>query len=67
VIFGHAIYESLVLGVSPAAVAAAVMPRIEGDVLRSVDRALASALEDSSMFSSPTELRRVDLDEAAPR
>jgi hypothetical protein len=62
-VFGHAIFESVVLGVPPAVVAAIVLPSglLEGDRVRRVDRALATALEDSSFFRAPSELHRVDL------
>jgi hypothetical protein len=62
-VFGHAIYESLALGVPPAIVAALVLdiPVPDGDDLAPVDRALASALADPLRFRSPTELRRFDL------
>jgi Protein of unknown function (DUF3025) len=62
-VFGHAIYESLVLGVRPAVVAAVVLDR-EGDCdSAAVDRRLASAIDDPRAFRSPTELARVNLDE----
>jgi hypothetical protein len=62
-VFGHAIYESLALGVSPAIVAALVLdvPSCGRDDLASVDRALASALADPLLFRGPAELRRLDL------
>jgi hypothetical protein len=62
-VFGHAIYESLALGVSPAIVAALALdiPVPDGDDLAPVDLALASALADPLRFRSPTELRRFDL------
>lgn len=63
-VFGHAIVESLALGVTPAVVAAVVLPRA-----RDVDAAMAEALEDRSRFQTPTALCRVDLaeiDEEAP-
>jgi hypothetical protein len=64
-IFGHAIYESLVLGVAPAAVAAVVVARerAEGDILREADMMLARELEDTSRFATPEELCRVDVRE----
>lgn len=72
IVFGHAIFESLVLGVSPAAVAALVLEDgvRESDrarTLRRVDAALSAVLEDTSRLRAPGELRRVDLREAAPR
>jgi hypothetical protein len=68
VVFGHAIFESLVLGVLPAAVAAVVLPRApaEDDPVRWIDRVLASALEEAARFRTPGELCRVDLREADP-
>jgi hypothetical protein len=68
VVFGHAIFESLVLGVLPAAVAAVVLPRApeEDDSVWWIDRVLASALEDVTRFHTPGELCRVDLREADP-
>jgi hypothetical protein len=64
VVFGHAIYESLVLGVLPAVVAAIVLPvdgvfEKDSDVVRAVDIALASTIEDETMLRSPGELRRI--------
>jgi len=63
VIFGHAIYESLVFGVAPAAVAAIVVGRepAETSCLGEVDAALASALGDRGRFLAPDELCRVDV------
>jgi hypothetical protein len=63
VIFGHAVYESLVFGVAPAAVAAIVVPRDEGekDLTRETDAALARALADASRFRAPDELCRVSV------
>jgi len=71
VVFGHAIFESLVLGVSPAAVAAIVLDRgpwiDDGSSrLRRVDAALAAVLADASLLQAPSELCRVDLGEALP-
>ncbi len=62
VVFGHAIYESVALGVRPAVVAGIVGnldPR--ADPVREADRLLARALEDRSRFLTPRELARVDL------
>jgi hypothetical protein len=69
VVFGHAIFESLVLGVSPAAVAAVVLardpaPASPSQHLRRVSAALSAAMEDLSRFTTPGELCRVDLAEA---
>jgi hypothetical protein len=63
IVFGHAIYESLALGVFPAVVAALVLdvPAPEGDDLGPVDLALAAALDDPLRFRSPKELERLDL------
>jgi hypothetical protein len=71
VVFGHAIFESLVLGVSPAAVAAIVLDRAGAfeDIsrrLRRIDAALAAVLTDASLLQAPGELCRVDLGEALP-
>jgi hypothetical protein len=69
VVFGHAIYESVALGVKPAIVAAIVLGRDDRDrdVVRATDTALASALEDETRFLSPRDLMRVDLGELAPQ
>jgi hypothetical protein len=71
-VFGHAIYESLALGVTPAIVAAVVVPRAASgsdDAARiaHADRALAAIFEDHARVTSPTELKRVDLTSTAPR
>jgi hypothetical protein len=65
VIFGHAIHESLVLGVAPAAVAAVVVARdgAPGDLVLEADAALAAALGDESRFVTPTELCRIEVNE----
>jgi len=64
VVFGHAIYESLALGVAPAVVAGLALPRDKGEDLASnADRALATAIQDEGMLRSPDELTRVDLRE----
>jgi len=80
-VFGHAIYESLALGVAPAIVAAIVVApgqpgswRYEGGgarddanrVLRA-DAALARAIDDAGRLTTPAELKRVDLTSTAPR
>ena len=64
-IFGHAIYESLVLGIAPAAVAAVVVARdaVEGGTIGEADAMLSRALEDASRFRTPGELCRVDVRE----
>jgi len=67
VVFGHAIYESLALGVPPAVVAAIeldprVGPREPGSsLLGAVDEALARVIDDTARLGSPEELRRFDL------
>jgi DUF3025 family protein len=60
VIFGHAIYESVALGVAPAVVAA-IEVTVDGssDLIRSVDLALAATIEDHAMLRTPRELTRV--------
>jgi hypothetical protein len=70
VVFGHAIYESLALGVTPAVVAALVLETPGGSrcsFLQRVDAALAQALDDRTGLRSPRELARVDVGEARPR
>jgi hypothetical protein len=72
VVFGHAIYESLVLGVAPAVVAAIELAVHRGfekdsDVLRAVDLALASTIEDETMLRSPGELRRIRITTTSTR
>lgn len=67
VVFGHAIYESLALGVRPAVVAAVVGARSPGDDrTHQADVALSRALEDPQRFLTPRDLVRVDLGEARP-
>ncbi len=68
-VFGHAIYESLALGVSPAVVAAIVLAYdgTQPDIVRAADHALMDAIRDDSTLTSPTELVRVHVREAAPR
>jgi Protein of unknown function (DUF3025) len=71
VVFGHAIYESLVLGVAPAVVAAIVLPvhdscEKDSDVVRAVDIALAATLEDETLLRSPAELRRIRITTTKP-
>jgi hypothetical protein len=63
VVFGHAIVESLALGVTPAVVAAIVVPRARGAPPRldDLDASVGAALRDSSQFQTPTALCRVDL------
>jgi len=66
VVFGHAIYESLVLGVRPAVVAGVVVERTTArgatDIASAVDQQLATLLRDPEAMKSPSELVRVDLD-----
>jgi hypothetical protein len=66
IVFGHAIFESLVLGVAPTAVAAAALPRdvAAPDPLGQIDAAFAAALGDPRRFLAPGELCRVDPREA---
>jgi hypothetical protein len=70
IVFGHAIYESLALGVAPAVVAGIALTVRLGQApggnvhrpssaLRLIDRALAEAIEDDARLRSPRELRRV--------
>ncbi len=68
VVFGHAIYESLVLGVTPAVVAAIVLPRDPAPMpaLASVDDLVSGALLDERRLRAPTELARVNLDDIVP-
>lgn len=68
IVFGHAIFESLVLGVKPAVVAAVIVGREEAekDTLLAVDRGLARVLGDRSRLRSPEELVRIDLDRTRP-
>jgi hypothetical protein len=64
VIFGHAVYESLVLGVRPAVVAAIVLPfdAAEASPTHAADRSLAEALW-AGALTSPRDLARVDLND----
>ena len=63
IIFGHAVYESIALGVSPAVVAAIVVERDEGDpnIVRAAEHALAHAIADRSRLQTPEELTRIDV------
>ena len=65
VIFGHAVYESLVFGLAPARVAALTLAREdpEGDLSRQADVALSRVLMDESRFGGPEELLRIDVRE----
>jgi hypothetical protein len=60
VVFGHAIYENLALGIPPAVVAAIGLDAGEGSP-RAVDEALALEIEDGTRLRTPDELRRVAL------
>jgi hypothetical protein len=61
IVFGHAIYESLVLGVRPAVVAAVALPLEPGSPLvRAADRRLAEWLS-LPVQATPRDLARVDL------
>jgi len=71
-VFGHAIYESLALGVAPAVVAAVVVDRAdvgasEADRIAHADAALAALLADEARLTTPAELKRVDLTSTSPR
>jgi hypothetical protein len=67
VVFGHAIYESLALGVAPAVpppvVAAIVLGPWDGVALAidEIDERLARAIEDPARLKTPEELTRVTL------
>jgi hypothetical protein len=65
VVFGHAIYESLALGVAPARAAAIVAPRSPGPAgaVAEADAALERALSDPARLLSPRELLRADVAE----
>jgi Protein of unknown function (DUF3025) len=60
IVFGHAIYESLALGVPPVVVAALALDAPPGRP-SAVDEALASEIEDEARLRTPDELRRVAL------
>jgi hypothetical protein len=60
IVFGHAIYESLALGIPPSVVAALALDAPER-TLRAVDTALARQIEDDAKLRSPEELTRVTL------
>jgi hypothetical protein len=66
VVFGHAIYESLALGIPPAVVAAIALDVAEGTP-RAVDEALALEIEDGARLRTPEELRRVHLGDRPQR
>ncbi len=64
VVFGHAIYESLVLGVEPAIVAAVAVPLDGADarLLRAIDAALARMIADGQRLRAPGDLRRIQIE-----
>jgi hypothetical protein len=63
IVFGHAIYESLVLGVRPAIVAAVVLREADGaSWVEQVDAALSAWLREDGSATTPRDLARVDLD-----
>ncbi|MCL2449874.1 MAG: DUF3025 domain-containing protein, partial [Polyangiaceae bacterium] len=65
VVFGHAIYESLVLGVRPAIVAAVTLAAGAGggsSWVDDADAALSTWLREERRAMSPRDLARVDLD-----
>jgi hypothetical protein len=75
VVFGHAVFESLALGVRPAVVGALVLPRGDladvddaslRDVVRHVDRTLSDALESTVCLHTPDDLARVDISDVRP-
>jgi hypothetical protein len=63
IVFGHAIYESLALGIAPAVVAAILLdsPEEQAHPVGAVDELLARALEDRGRLRTPDELTRVTL------
>jgi hypothetical protein len=77
VVFGHAIYESLAIGIPPAVVAAIEVSACSDDAatgrdvrdadgrvaarLAALDAALADVIDDASRLRSPEDLRRLDL------
>jgi hypothetical protein len=72
IVFGHAIYESLALGIAPAVVAAVVIDvgALEGapsPSARAIDERLAEAIEDAERLRTPEELTRVMLPTSTPR
>ncbi|HEY4016519.1 MAG TPA: DUF3025 domain-containing protein [Polyangiaceae bacterium] len=62
VVFGHAIYESLLLGYRPSVVAAIALrvdaPDSAGGI-EAIDRSLADAIEDPARLRAPSEFKRV--------
>jgi hypothetical protein len=67
IVFGHAIYESIALGVDPAIVAGIEIAAqcgphdADDEIIRRVDRALEVVIEDEARLRSPRELRRVQI------
>jgi hypothetical protein len=65
-IFGHAVYESIALGVTPAVVAALVLQRDERDehgLIESADLALMRVIDDGERLRTPDELSRVNVND----
>ena len=70
IVFGHAICESLVLGVAPAVVAGIGItvedrPRTADDLVRLVDRAMAAIIDDDTRLRTPRDLKRLPIDAPA--
>jgi hypothetical protein len=67
-IFGHAIYESFVLGATALTARMVQLPvaALTDDPLAQADRALAAALADDERLLSPAELLRLDVPTGAP-
>jgi hypothetical protein len=68
VVFGHAIYESLALGVDPAVAGVVVIAGEPCHANRTseADALLAACIADGEALRSPRELTRVDVAEACP-
>lgn len=64
-VFGHAIFESLVLGRLPVLASTIVLPACEA--LEALDAALAGLLADRSRLLDPSELGRIDVEADALR
>ncbi len=69
IVFGHAIYESLALGIAPVVVAAIVVGPSDEQAhpVGAVDELLARALEDRGRLRTPEELTRVTLPPSTSR
>jgi len=71
VVFGHAVYESLALGVRPAILGALVLPRKhvqaqnEASAIQRIDDALARALGDPMDLRTPDDLARIEISDLA--